>query len=171
MENQCLNIKMNKAIFLDRDGIINIERKDYVKSVKEFVLIEGIFDVIKSIKDKGYLVIIITNQSAINRKIINKNDLEKIHNFLFKQAEKQNIIIDGIYFCPHTPNENCKCRKPKPGMILKAAQEFQIDLEKSVMVGDSETDIEAAQRAGCRGVLVKEADSLKNIIGKYLEQI
>ena len=169
MENQCLNIKMNKAIFLDRDGIINIERKDYVKTVEEFVFIDGIFEVMKWIKDKGYLVIIITNQSAINRKIINENDLQKIHNFLFKQAKRQNVKIDGIYFCPHTPDENCECRKPKPGMILKAAQEFQIDLKNSIMIGDSNTDMEAAQQAGCDGILVKDTDSLKNIIEKYLE--
>ena len=169
MENQCLNIKMNKAIFLDRDGVINIERKDYVKSIKEFVLIDGIFEVIKSINDKGYLVIIITNQSVINRKIINEKDLEKIHNHLLKQAKRQNVKIDGIYFCPHRPDENCECRKPKPGMILKAAQEFQIDLKNSVMIGDSNTDIEAAQQAGCHGILVEESDSLTNIIKKYLE--
>jgi len=160
---------MDKAVFLDRDGIINIERKDYVKSVEEFVLIDGIFDVIRSIKEKGYLVIIITNQSAINRKIINENDLQKIHDFLFKQAERQNVKIDGVYFCPHTPDENCKCRKPRPGMILKAAQEFQIDLKKSMMIGDSDKDIEAAQQAGCRGILVRDPDSLRNIIEKYLE--
>lgn len=169
MENQCLNIKMNKAIFLDRDGIINIERKDYVKTVEEFVLIDGIFDAIKLIKDKGYLVIIITNQSAINRKIIDESDLQKIHDVLFKQAKKQNIKIDGIYFCPHIPDENCECRKPKPGMILKAAKEFQIDLKKSIMIGDSNTDIEAAKQAGCNGILVKNTGSLKNIIKKYLE--
>ena len=169
MENQCLNIKMNKAIFLDRDGVINIERKDYVKSIKEFVLIDGIFEAIKSINDKGYLVIIITNQSVINRKIINEKDLEKIHSHLLKQAKRQNVKIDGIYFCPHRPDENCECRKPKPGMILKAAQEFQIDLKKSVMIGDSDTDMKAAQQAGCDGILVKDSDSLKNIIEKYLE--
>ena len=160
---------MNKAIFLDRDGVINIERKDYVKSIKEFVLIDGVFEAIKSIKDKGYLVIIITNQSVINRKIINEKDLEKIHSHLLKQAERQNVKIDGIYFCPHRPDENCECRKPKPGMILKAAQEFQIDLKKSIMIGDSDTDIESAQQAGCDGILVKDLDSLKNIIEKYLE--
>ena len=160
---------MNKAIFLDRDGIINIERKDYVKTVEEFVLIDGIFDAIKLIKDKGYLVIIITNQSAINRKIIDESDLQKIHDVLFKQAKKQNIKIDGIYFCPHIPDENCECRKPKPGMILKAAKEFQIDLKKSIMIGDSNTDIEAAKQAGCNGILVKNTGSLKNIIKKYLE--
>ena len=160
---------MNKAIFLDRDGIINLERKDYVKTIKEFILIDRIFDVIKMINSKGYLVIIITNQSAINRKIITENNLREIHNHFLKLAKNKNAKIDGIYFCPHMPSENCECRKPKPGMILKAAQEFQIDLKNSVMIGDSNTDIEAAQQAGCHGILVEESDSLTNIIKKYLE--
>ena len=160
---------MNKAIFLDRDGIINIEKKDYVKTIKEFILIDRIFDVIKMINSKGYLVIIITNQSAINRKIITENNLREIHNHFLKLAKNKNAKIDGIYFCPHMPSENCECRKPKPGMILKAAQEFQIDLKNSVMIGDSNTDIEAAQQAGCHGILVEESDSLTNIIKKYLE--
>jgi len=95
---------MNKAIFLDRDGIINLERKDYVKTIKEFILIDGIFDVIKMIKSKGYLVIIITNQSVINRKIITENNLREIHNHFLKQAKNKNAIVDGIYFCPHMPN-------------------------------------------------------------------
>jgi len=169
MVNQCLNIKMNKAVFLDRDGIINVERKDYVKTIEEFILIDGIFDTMKLINSKGYLVIVITNQSAINRKIITEDKLSEIHNHLIKEAKKENAKIDGIYFCPHKPDENCECRKPKAGMILKAAKEFQIDLKKSIMFGDSDTDIEAANHAGCTGVLVKKSDSIKKIIEKYLE--
>ena len=158
---------MNKAVFLDRDGIINVERKDYVKTVEEFVLIEGIFDAIKIINEKGYLVIIITNQSVINRGIIDIQKLKEIHEYFLKQATKNNAKIDGIYFCPHKPDENCECRKPKPGMILRALKDFQIDVKKSVMFGDSDKDIEAAKKAGCKGVLVKDT-SLREIIEKYL---
>jgi len=160
---------MNKAIFLDRDGIINVERKDYVKTIEEFILINEIFDSIKMINSKGYLVIVITNQSAINRKIITEDDLKKIHDHLIKQAKKENAKIDRIYFCPHRPDENCECRKPKAGMILKAAKELQIDLKKSIMFGDSDTDIEAANNAGCIGVLIKNSNLLKSTIEKYLE--
>ncbi|RZD46867.1 MAG: D-glycero-beta-D-manno-heptose-1,7-bisphosphate 7-phosphatase [Thaumarchaeota archaeon] len=169
MANLCLNTKMNKAVFLDRDGIINIERKDYVKTIKEFILIDRILDVIKIINSKGYLVIIITNQSAINRKIITENNLREIHNHFLKLAKNKNAKVDGIYFCPHMPSENCECRKPKPGMILKAAKEFQIDLKKSIMFGDSNTDVKAANHAGCTGILVNKSDSIKNIIEKYLK--
>ena len=157
---------MNKAIFLDRDGIINLERKDYVKTIKEFILIDEIFDIIKLINSKGYLVIIITNQSAINRKIITENDLRKIHDHFLKLAKNKNAKVDGIYFCPHTPNENCKCRKPKPELIKQAALDFQVDLSQSWMIGDNQTDFDAGINAGCKAIKISNAFELENCLDK-----
>ena len=137
-----------KAVFLDRDGIINQKRNDYVKSLEEFQINEKIFDVIREIKKKDYLVIIVTNQSAINRKLLTINILNDIHDFFKEMLKRYNLFVDGIYFCPHTPNDNCDCRKPKPGMLLQAARELDVDLENSWIIGDSQTDIDAGNVVG-----------------------
>ena len=151
---------MTKAIFLDRDGVINQERKDYVKKIDEFKILDKIADAINIIKSHGFLVIIITNQSAINRKLISVETLNKIHEKLQLYLEKHDTSFDGIYFCPHIPSENCECRKPKPGLLLHAAEDYNIDMKNSFFIGNSITDIEAADAAGCKGILLEENKSL-----------
>jgi len=167
MENHCFHIKMKrKAIFLDRDGVINEERKDYVKNVKEFKIKSDVGKTIKILKDHGFLVIIITNQSAINRKILSVQKLNEIHDYFNNYLKKYNTFVDGIYFCPHTPNENCECRKPKPGLLLKAKKDFDILFKDSWMIGDSQTDIEVAKTVGCNSILLASNDNLFQIIKK-----
>jgi len=160
---------MKKAIFLDRDGVINLEKKDYVKSIKEFQIIDNVPKAIATLKEKGFLVIVITNQSAINRKLLTVELLNKIHNHLQKILKDNNTSIDYFYFCPHRPDEKCKCRKPSPGMILKAAQEHNIDMNQSFMIGDSLTDIQAAEKAGCEGILLNQNQTLLEIITQKLK--
>ncbi len=160
---------MTKAFFLDRDGVINQERKDYVKTLEEFEILEGIGDAIKIIKNHSFLVIVITNQSAINRKLLSIEMLNKIHEKLKVYLKKNNTSIDKIYFCPHTPFENCECRKPKSGLIMQAINDFNIDISQSIMVGDSKTDIESAESAGCKGILLKENQSLLEIVHDLVE--
>jgi D-glycero-D-manno-heptose 1,7-bisphosphate phosphatase len=155
---------MKKAIFLDRDGVINEERKDYVKSVKEFQIMKNIPDAIITLKKKGFLVIIITNQSAINRGLMTKKTLDGIHNHLQKILKDNKTSIDDFYICPHMPDDNCQCRKPNPGMLMKAAQEHNIDMNQSFMIGDSLTDVQAAQKAGCKGILLKHNQTLLELI-------
>ena len=155
---------MKKAVFLDRDGVINKERKDYVKSIEEFQILNNIPKSIKMLKEKGFLVIVITNQSAINRGLITIETLNEIHNYLQVNLRKDDTICDAIYYCPHKPEENCKCRKPKPGLLLRAAEEHSIDMKNSFLIGDSITDIEAADMAGCKGILLKENESLLEIV-------
>ena len=155
---------MTKAIFLDRDGVINQERKDYVKKIDEFKILDKIADAINIIKSHGFLVIIITNQSAINRKLLSVETLNKIHEKLQSYLERYDTSFDGVYFCPHTPSENCECRKPKPGLILQAVIDFQIDLSESYMIGNSETDIHAARNAGCKGILLKKDQTLLEVV-------
>jgi len=157
---------MNKAIFLDRDGVINKERKDYVKSINELEIYDGVSEAIKIIKENGYLAIIITNQSAINRKIITQKKLEEIHQYLQDFLKSKKTQMDAIYFCPHRPDEKCNCRKPKAGMFLKASVEYDIELEKSIMIGDSITDIQAAQTSGCKHILLENGDTLLEIVRK-----
>ena len=157
-------IKKNKAIFLDRDGVINKNRDDYVKSTKELEIFSNIGKEILKLKMKGFLIIVITNQSVINREIITITELEEIHSTIQKFLMKSKTSIDKFYFCPHRPDENCDCRKPKPGLILQAINEFSIDVSKSWMIGDSETDIQAGEKAGCKTIFLKKNDSFTNIL-------
>ena len=160
---------MTKAIFLDRDGVINQERKDYVKKLDEFIILDKTSDAINIIKNQGFLVIIITNQSPINRKLLSVETLNKIHEKLQSYLERYDTSFDGVYFCPHTPSENCECRKPKPGLILQAVIDFQIDLSESYMIGNSETDMLAARNAGCKGILLKKDQTLLEVVVDLFE--
>ena len=160
---------MTKAIFLDRDGVINQERKDYVKKLDEFKILDKIADAINIIKSHGFLVIIITNQSAINRKLLSVETLNKIHEKLQSYLEKYDTSFDQVYFCPHMPSENCECRKPKPGLIIQAVTDFKIDLSQSYMIGNSETDVQAATNAGCKGILLKENQTLLEAVMDLFE--
>ena len=162
----------NIAFFLDRDGVINKERKDYVKNISEFDIIDGSLEAIKLIKENGFYVVIITNQSAINRGIISIEKLSNIHKLLNDRLQIEfKTKIDGIYFCPHTPEENCECRKPKPGLFLEAAKELNIELEKSVMIGDSQKDVEAACAVKCKSILLKNNERLIDVVKNYLSLI
>tara|TARA_B110000495_G_scaffold171504_1_gene159821 strand:+ start:562 stop:1056 length:495 start_codon:yes stop_codon:yes gene_type:complete len=160
---------MTKAIFLDRDGVINQERKDYVKKVEEFIILKNVSNAINLIKNHNFLVIIITNQSAVNRKLLTIKNLNKIHKNLQEYLKKHNTSFDGVYFCPHTPNENCNCRKPKPGLIIQAVNDFKIEISQSFMIGDSKTDIQAAENAGCKGILLKKNQTLLEAIVDLFE--
>lgn len=165
-----------KAVFLDRDGTINVY-KDFLTDIDDFELIPGVADAIKKINALGYLAIVITNQPVIARGEISWDQLEEIHNKMETELGKEGAYLDGIYFCPHHPHKGydgeivelkieCDCRKPKPGMILKASKDFNIDLSQSYMLGDSENDIKAGIAAGCKSILLNGLGS-NNINGEY----
>ncbi len=158
----------NKAVFLDRDGVINEKRNDHVKNIDEFKIFSGVGDAIKLLRDKGYLVIIITNQSAIGRKIISEKKLDEIHTELKNYLNQHDTYVDSIYYCPHTPEENCSCRKPKPGLLIKATNDFGINLEESYFIGDSESDLNAAKEARCKGILLENDQTLLEIVQNQL---
>ncbi|KFM20088.1 DD-heptose 17-bisphosphate phosphatase protein [Marine Group I thaumarchaeote SCGC AAA799-P11] len=162
---------MNKAVFLDRDGVINEERKDYVKTIKEFQVFDDVPKAIKQLKKLGFIVIVITNQSAVNRGIITLETLNEIHMELQKILKENNTSIDKFYFCPHKPDENCQCRKPNPEMLIRAAQDYNIDMKKSVMIGDSLTDIQAAHKAGCKGILLEKNQTLLQIVNSMVDDL
>ncbi len=157
----------HRAIFVDRDGVINVNRNDYVKSWDEFEYIPGAKEAIKRITDSDWLLIMITNQSPIGRGIFTHETLDHIHFILLKDLSEFGCRIDAIYYCPHRPDEGCECRKPKPGLILKAAKDLRIDLKASWMCGDSDTDLEAGRAAGC---MVKKVSS-NNPLLKIIEEI
>lgn len=160
----------NKVIFLDRDGIINEKRDDYVKSVKELEIFPDIVDSIKKFKELGYLVIVITNQSAINRGLTSHRHIKEIHEAIQNYLNKNQTSIDKFYYCPHRPDEACHCRKPKPGLLLHAIEDFNIDTRSSWVIGDSESDILAGKEVGCRTLKIEKNSNLMNALKKILKE-
>lgn len=141
-------------IFLDRDGVINANRDDHVKSWHEFHFLPGALEGLRLLTEYGYRIFIVTNQAAINRGLLAPATLEQIHQRMVQTAAAHGAAIAGIRYCPHRPDEACGCRKPQPGMLLSLAAEHGIDLEQTYLVGDACSDIAAGQAAGCRTVLV-----------------
>ena len=157
-----------KTVFVDRDGVINQERSDYVKSISELEIYPNVAKNIKLLKDAGFLVIVITNQSAVNRGIITHEIVSQIHDSIQDHLKKYGTFLDGFYYCPHTPDENCNCRKPKSGLLEKAILELNVDLNSSWMIGDSDSDIEAADSVGCKAIKINDNFSLDNAVEKIL---
>ena len=165
------------AIFLDRDGVL-IKDMDKNPVVENFELLEDVEDAIKKINQSGYLAIVVTNQPMIAKGFVTFSDVDDVHKKLETQLGKSGAYLDDIYFCPHHPDKGyegeipelkivCDCRKPKPGMLLKAAQDYHIDLEKSWMIGDRETDIKAGRAAGCKTILVGDMQSSEKANYQY----
>ncbi len=157
-----------KAIFLDRDGTIN-KYVGFLRNIDEFELIDGVAAAIRKINESGYLAIVVTNQPVVARGEVSFEELEEIHNKMETLLGKEGVYLDAIYYCPHHPHKgyegerpelkiDCDCRKPKPGMLFKAAEDFNIDLSQSWMVGDGENDVKAGINAGCKTVLLSNSD-------------
>ena len=140
---------MNKALFLDRDGVVNVE-VDYLYKVEDFVFVEGILELCRYYASLDFLIIIVTNQSGIARGYYSEEDFQTLSAWMIDEFKKHSITISKVYHCPHHPDISgaCECRKPKPQMLLEAKKEFDIDMKKSLMVGDKERDILAALNAG-----------------------
>lgn len=157
-----------KAIFLDRDGTIN-KYVGFLRNIDDFELIDGVAEAIRKINESGYLAVVVTNQPVVARGEVSFEELEEIHNKMETLLGKEGAYLDAIYYCPHHPHKgyegerpelkiDCDCRKPKPGMLLKAAVDFNIDLSRSWMVGDGENDIQAGINAGCKTVILSNGN-------------
>lgn len=176
-----------KAIFLDRDGTIN-KYVGFLRNINDFELLEGVTEAIRKINEAGYLAIVITNQPVIARGEVSFEELDEIHNKMETLLGKEGAYLDAIYYCPHHPHKgykgerpelkiDCSCRKPKSGMLLKAAEYFNIDLAQSWMIGDGENDVKAGQNAGCKTALIGygtygqtvTVKSLKGFVEQYLK--
>ena len=146
---------LKRVVFLDRDGVINRDSPDYIKSWDEFEFLPGSLEAIARLNRHGATCIVITNQSAVNRGLISRPGLERMHQRMRAAVRAAGGLITDIFYCPHTPLEGCECRKPKPGLIRQACRAYPIDLPSAVMVGDSLRDIECGRNAGCgRTVLI-----------------
>lgn len=154
---------MTKAIFLDRDGVINLD-KAYVSKIEDFEFCEGVFEALTHFQNLGYLLIIVTNQSGIGRGYYTEEDFQKLTDWMRKELLHVRIKIDAIYHCPHAPEANCACRKPQSGMFLKAIEDFDIDVTQSWMIGDKPSDIEAALGAGILNTILLGKTSVNFIL-------
>lgn len=162
-----------KAIFLDRDGTIN-KYVGYLRTPEQFELLDGVGEAIRKINLSGYLAIVVTNQPVIARGEVTVDGLQEIHNKMETMLGKEGAYLDGVYYCPHHPDKGfageveelkivCECRKPKAGLLLQAAKDFNIDLSQSWMIGDSENDVLAGRNAGCKTALIGETDYGQNL--------
>lgn len=177
---QSKNLKTpQKAIFLDRDGTIN-KYTGFLRNIDDFELLPGVTEAIKAINRSGYLAVVITNQPVIARGEVTHSELDMIHKKMETLLGKGGAYLDALYYCPHHPDKgydgeipelkfDCDCRKPKPGMLHKAAEDFNIDLSRSYMIGDGENDIKAANAAGCKAVKIETDGDLLGAVEHILE--
>lgn len=145
-----------KAVFFDRDGVVNRDF-GYVYKQEDFLFLDSFFEVFKFCKDRGYLNILVTNQSGIGMGYYTVEDFKELSIYMQQEIKKRlGFNFDGIYYCPHAPQENCLCRKPQPGMIKQAAKDLKIDVSKSILIGDRIRDIESANNAGVKYKILLE---------------
>jgi len=147
-------MKKLKLIILDRDGVINYDSAEYIKSAEEWMPIEGSLEAIAELKNAGFLIAVATNQSGVGRGIFNEIALYEMHEKMIYLIEEQKGKIDAIRFCPHAPEDECDCRKPKPGMIIDLLETFSVLPEETLVIGDALRDIEAGCSVGCNTALV-----------------
>lgn len=143
-----------KAVLLDRDGVINEDRDDYVKNIRELRVFPQVPGCVKRLNDAGYRVIVVSNQQGVAKGFISEDDLQAIEDEITRRVELVGGKISGFYYCKHLSSDRCACRKPRTGMLTQAAREHGIDLNESFMVGDTEKDMIAGKAAGCKTVLV-----------------
>jgi len=168
---------MNKAVFLDRDGTLNVE-KHYLYKIEDFEFLPGVIEGLKLLQEAGYLLIVITNQSGIGRGYYSEEDFNILNNWMLETLKENGVTVNAVYYCPHLPNaqvekyrKECKCRKPKLGMFLQAIEDFEIDLNKSYAIGDKIRDCAICKESSCCGFLIYDnekpdvIESVKN--GEY----
>lgn len=156
---------MSKAAFLDRDGVINRKAPgdEYVTRWEDMHFLPGVSNAIALLNKAGYLVVVVTNQRCVAKGLLGRDELTSMHVRMRELLSSEGARIDAIYDCLHDLCDVCSCRKPQPGMLLRAAQDFGVDLNASWMIGDSEIDVEAGKRAGCKTVRIKNGVKIPNL--------
>ena len=155
---------MHRAVFVDRDGVICRNRDDHVKSWDEFVFLPGAVESMVRLARLNLPIIVITNQAVINRGIVPEKVVENINACMVRVIEAAGGRIDRVMYCPHRPDEHCDCRKPQPGMLLRAAKDLDLNLDQSYLIGDAATDMQAARAAKCRRYLVLTGRGRRQLI-------
>jgi D-glycero-D-manno-heptose 1,7-bisphosphate phosphatase len=148
------SVRTMRGVFLDRDGVINVNRSDHVKNWEEFEFLPGAVEAIVRLSNAGLAPFVITNQAIVNRGMVSRELVEWINLRMQRAVERRGGQIKAVAFCPHRPEERCGCRKPEPGLLMSLARSFDVDLNSSVVIGDALSDIEAGQAAGCSTILV-----------------
>lgn len=148
-------LSTQRAVFFDRDGTL-IRDVGYPSAPHDVQVLPQVVEGLRLLRQTGYLLVIISNQSGIGRGYFSETELQRVHERVVTLFSDEGVTFDGAYFCPHAPEDGCECRKPQPGMLRLAAEELEIDLARSVMIGDKPSDVIAGQRAGCRTVLLGE---------------
>ena len=161
---------MSKVVYLDRDGVINENRDDYVKSWGEFVFQRGSVDALRRLRQAGCRLVVVTNQSGVARGLFSPQTLEEIHSLMQAELKKAGAEIDLILTCPHHPDEQCCCRKPEIGLFQRAEERLALGTYQGFLVGDSLTDMRAGRRAGCRTILVLTGKPLAKPLWRALEE-
>lgn len=156
-------MEKTKAVFLDRDGVINKNREEYVLDISEFEFLPGVIDALRILKSNGYRIHIISNQSCVARGLLTKNKLEEITRYMLNSIRKKGADIDSVDYCIHHPDEKCDCRKPNTGMLKKVAEKNGYEIKEIWFVGDRKSDIEAGNRIGCKTILVNTDDYAKTL--------
>ncbi len=161
--NHADSLSPPKVIFLDRDGVINIKlpEDNYISNIQQFKFIPGAIEALKILRDLEYLLIVVTNQRGIARGLMSGEDLTIVHDYMSEKLSSNGVTLDGIYYCPHDKHDDCSCRKPKPGMLLSAMEDFDIDLSRSFLVGDSDSDIRAGKSVGTHTVLIGDKSNIQ----------
>lgn len=157
-------MKLKRAVFLDRDGVINKRLAGgYVKRIEEFELIPDVVEALKQLRLLSDYLFIVTNQQGIGKKLMTIDDLNKIHHYMIQQLQKHNVWFDAIYYCPHHREEKCECRKPAIGLFKRAINDFpDIDVATSWMVGDTDADAEFAMRSGLNVAIISKDRFIEN---------
>ena len=157
----------NKAVFLDRDGVINRDILDYTWRVRDFVFLDGIFEASRQLQEKGYILIVITNQGGIAKGLYSHEDVNALHELMTRKFSEHGIVLTEIYYCPHHDVAGkCICRKPGSLLVEKAVARFEIDPARSFFIGDRDRDVMAGEGAGVKGILVDVNDDLRKVIGR-----
>ncbi|MCC8427045.1 HAD-IIIA family hydrolase [Mucilaginibacter sp. UR6-11] len=155
----------NKAVFLDRDGVLNREMGDYVRRVEDFHILDN-FDALKILQDKGYLLLVATNQGGLAKGWYTEEELAKMHKLLKETYQSHGVELTDFFYCPHHPNftGDCDCRKPKPGLLLQGITKYNLDPARSYFIGDRERDVEAGTAAGVTGILIDSDQPISTVL-------
>ncbi len=159
---------MRRAVFIDRDGVICRNRNDHVKSWEEFVFLPGALKAMARLASLDLPIIVITNQAIINRRMVSAEMVDAIHARMVGAIEAAGGRVDRVMYCPHRPDEHCTCRKPQPGLLLMAAEELELDLSCSYLIGDAESDMKAGRAVGCRRYLVLTGRGRRQLLQCWL---